>query len=104
MLVISSFLFFSIYFYSSRRRHTRCALVTGVQTCALPIFHKRRQCGRSDPVSLLNAGIAAYQSNSNRDWAHSEVSIGSSAISSFASLSSLVPDEAITALARKSVV
>src|SRR3546814_15596025 len=24
-------------FYSSRRRHTRCALVTGVQTCALPI-------------------------------------------------------------------
>src|SRR3546814_10191887 len=25
-------------FFSSRRRHTRCALVTGVQTCALPIF------------------------------------------------------------------
>src|SRR3546814_2262903 len=24
-------------FFSSRRRHTRCALVTGVQTCALPI-------------------------------------------------------------------
>src|SRR3546814_10512185 len=24
-------------FVSSRRRHTRCALVTGVQTCALPI-------------------------------------------------------------------
>src|SRR3546814_10713685 len=27
----------SIFFLSSRRRHTRCALVTGVQTCALPI-------------------------------------------------------------------
>src|SRR3546814_1768746 len=27
----------SIVFFSSRRRHTRCALVTGVQTCALPI-------------------------------------------------------------------
>src|SRR3546814_1128838 len=27
-----------IFFFSSRRRHTRCALVTGVQTCALPIF------------------------------------------------------------------
>src|SRR3546814_10792012 len=27
------------FFFSSRRRHTRCALVTGVQTCALPIFH-----------------------------------------------------------------
>src|SRR3546814_6385882 len=24
-------------FFSSRRLHTRCALVTGVQTCALPI-------------------------------------------------------------------
>src|SRR3546814_785155 len=30
---VSTFLFFS-----SRRRHTRCALVTGVQTCALPIY------------------------------------------------------------------
>src|SRR3546814_18325045 len=32
-MVLCSFLFF----FSSRRRHTRCALVTGVQTCALPI-------------------------------------------------------------------
>src|SRR3546814_2356914 len=31
------------FFFSSRRRHTRCALVTGVQTCALPI---------SDPFAL----------------------------------------------------
>src|SRR3546814_6991622 len=28
------------FFFSSRRRHTRCALVTGVQTCALPIYKK----------------------------------------------------------------
>src|SRR3546814_4173933 len=34
-LVLSLFRFF---FFSSRRRHTRCALVTGVQTCALPIY------------------------------------------------------------------
>src|SRR3546814_1210292 len=27
-----------VIFFSSRRRHTRCAVVTGVQTCALPIF------------------------------------------------------------------
>src|SRR3546814_7754546 len=27
-----------MFFFSSRRRHTRCALVTGVQTCALPIW------------------------------------------------------------------
>src|SRR3546814_6812850 len=30
-------LFSVLFFFSSRRRHTRCALVTGVQTCALPI-------------------------------------------------------------------
>src|SRR3546814_1338295 len=29
--------FSDTFFFSSRRRHTRCALVTGVQTCALPI-------------------------------------------------------------------
>src|SRR3546814_9960497 len=29
--------FYSFFFFSSRRRHTICALVTGVQTCALPI-------------------------------------------------------------------
>src|SRR3546814_21094676 len=29
---------FGSFFFSSRRRHTRCALVTGVQTCALPIY------------------------------------------------------------------
>src|SRR3546814_8094522 len=28
-----------LLFFSSRRRHTRCALVTGVQTCALPISY-----------------------------------------------------------------
>src|SRR3546814_9580935 len=31
-------LFVLCFFFSSRRRHTRCALVTGVQTCALPIW------------------------------------------------------------------
>src|SRR3546814_1348917 len=29
-----------VFFFSSRRRHTRCALVTGVQTCALPILRQ----------------------------------------------------------------
>src|SRR3546814_9825608 len=29
-----------LFFFSSRRRHTRCALVTGVQTCALPISER----------------------------------------------------------------
>src|SRR3546814_5676143 len=34
------------FFFSSRRRQTRCALVTGVQTCALPICGNRSaRCG-----------------------------------------------------------
>src|SRR3546814_7881866 len=33
------------FFFSSRRRHTRCALVTGVQTCALPISGPRFASG-----------------------------------------------------------
>src|SRR3546814_3148923 len=39
----------SFFFCSSRRRHTRCALVTGVQTCALPICrHRKVQCLEKD--------------------------------------------------------
>src|SRR3546814_11926140 len=39
-MVVYCFVFF---FFSSRRRHTRCALVTGVQTCALPISNADRR-------------------------------------------------------------
>src|SRR3546814_9596916 len=36
-----------MFFFSSRRRHTRCALVTGVQTCALPISKRNSwECRR----------------------------------------------------------
>src|SRR3546814_4544577 len=35
-----------VFFLSSRRRHTRCALVAGVQTCALPISPHRAMPGR----------------------------------------------------------
>src|SRR3546814_1727830 len=38
LILICRFVMIYILFFSSRRRHTRCALVTGVQTCALPIF------------------------------------------------------------------
>src|SRR3546814_18752808 len=46
------------FFFSSRRRHTRCALVTGVQTCALPISARRGsapapQCRRQSPPPPL---------------------------------------------------
>src|SRR3546814_1802720 len=36
------FIWFVLFFFSSRRRHTRCALVTGVQTCALPISRAQK--------------------------------------------------------------
>src|SRR3546814_6541675 len=49
----------NVFFFSSRRRHTRCALVTGVQTCALPIYRKpcRTHPERSGikPASLHHA-------------------------------------------------
>src|SRR3546814_1824468 len=48
-------------FFSSRRRHTRCALVTGVQTCALPI--SSLLAGKDNNIGLL---IKQVQSSLNR--------------------------------------
>src|SRR3546814_5716998 len=39
-----------MFFFSSRRRHTRCALVTGVQTCALPISSVAMRLGALEDV------------------------------------------------------
>src|SRR3546814_2527410 len=44
--------FLSLFFFSSRRRHTRCALVTGVQTCALPISTQRSPPTKERPGHL----------------------------------------------------
>src|SRR3546814_2868957 len=54
-----------MFLFSSIRRHTRCALVTGVQTCALPIS--------SDAVHALNASSGRAEtiqqrSNPGRAW------------------------------------
>src|SRR3546814_18413468 len=43
------------FFFSSRRRHTMCALVTGVQTCALPIFIFLPAAGM---MSMIVAAVA----------------------------------------------
>src|SRR3546814_5169245 len=45
-------------FFSSRRRHTRCALVTGVQTCALPIYYRDelRPLDGRDPAVAAHVG------------------------------------------------
>src|SRR3546814_4355745 len=42
--------------FSSRRRHTRCALVTGVQTCALPILTEAKGFGRQKGHTELYRG------------------------------------------------
>src|SRR3546814_10763685 len=46
-----------IFFFSSRRRHTRCALVTGVQTCALPIC-----LAASEGVNLVSIADGSHES------------------------------------------
>src|SRR3546814_1490064 len=53
------------FFFSSRRRHTRCALVTGVQTCALPIsnYAKHYQTGETMPQALLDKVLASQKFN-----------------------------------------
>src|SRR3546814_3327498 len=50
-----------MFFFASRRRHTRCALVTGVQTCALPISPSvaelLEQWGVATPIGIWSRGI-----------------------------------------------
>src|SRR3546814_17469666 len=62
-------LFLVVFVFSSRRRHTRCALVTGVQTCALPIWYSpiritrrpkwpvaaRQVLGRHEAIAVIPA-------------------------------------------------
>src|SRR3546814_17778354 len=43
------------FLFSIRRQHTRCALVTGVQTCALPIYLRRNEAKGVDPAFVAKA-------------------------------------------------
>src|SRR3546814_1268230 len=45
------------FFFSSIRRHTRCALVTGVQTCALPICRQRKDVPMQFDLLIIGGGI-----------------------------------------------
>src|SRR3546814_4659361 len=50
---------FGCFLFSSRRRHTRCALVTGVQTCALPIFPRVwREPAADAPAPSVRSEVA----------------------------------------------
>src|SRR3546814_2784620 len=51
------------FFFSSRRRHTRCALVTGVQTCALPIS----VCIAMAVLAMAGGGVAYAVSGTAQD-------------------------------------
>src|SRR3546814_1262861 len=63
---------FSFFFFSSRRRHTRCALVTGVQTCALPISAESTQVPLLERVEEramppVESHLADHVADQNRD-------------------------------------
>src|SRR3546814_16024125 len=58
---LSSCRCYTCFFFSSRRRHTRCALVTGVQTCALPI-----SAGQPEPIAA-NGGRSYMAFDRNDD-------------------------------------
>src|SRR3546814_17812155 len=69
------------FFFSSRRRHTRCALVTGVQTCALPILTSERHrllTACRDDLATETVDVdrpfeaLAFRLNDRRDrcWSH----------------------------------
>src|SRR3546814_6424586 len=61
--------FFFVFFFSSRRLHTRCALVTGVQTCALPISAlSGLNVDFSNPVSREQLWIMWNQGGSMSWW------------------------------------
>src|SRR3546814_4543552 len=61
--VVCIWLVVCLCFFSSRRRHTRCALVTGVQTCALPIClgpvdrHERVSTGSARRIQSGNEAL-----------------------------------------------
>src|SRR3546814_6615349 len=71
-------MFFVVYlfFFSSRRRHTRCALVTGVQTCALPIFDRKSGEATIIEPPTPNQGARRVWSDSKGDLWISEWNSG----------------------------
>src|SRR3546814_8906537 len=50
-----SYVVLYFFFFSGRRRHTRCALVTGVQTCALPVWPNQISGGQQQRVAIARA-------------------------------------------------
>src|SRR3546814_6377712 len=59
----------SFFFFSSRRRHTRCALVTGVQTCALPI------CSLPPEIAAVAQTLLTRPDKNSMEWKAFEAAI-----------------------------
>src|SRR3546814_2208160 len=57
-----------LFLFSSRRRHTRCALVTGVQTCALPIsvVPSSVREGSGPFIAFASVGIGVNEADKQR--------------------------------------
>src|SRR3546814_13365484 len=73
MFYMYLFVFLCFFFFSSRRRHTRCALVTGVQTCALPICGTLRHRGMLfAAASVVAMGLAASPASAQSETAADE--------------------------------
>src|SRR3546814_1733544 len=66
------------FFFSSRRRHTRCALVTGVQTCALPIFQAAGPFHADVHIAAMDRGdvVVGAAAHHARDGVGAELRTG----------------------------
>src|SRR3546814_608249 len=63
-------LILSVFLFSSRKRHTRCALVTGVQTCALPICRPEETGQRGQTFPLRSVARSAAHASAHPRAAH----------------------------------
>src|SRR3546814_8101821 len=84
LIFCTCFLFICVFFFSSRRRHTRCELVTGVQTCALPISgvetgaeqEKTRTDVRGVQCQYREPGSLHYSGSAGVGWSIAALQIG----------------------------
>src|SRR3546814_6786394 len=104
-----SFVYF-FFFFSSRRRHTRCALVTGVQTCALPIYLHWPFCRSKCPYCDFNSHVresidqARWRAALLSDLEHAAAKSGPRRVSSVffgGGTPSLMPAETVAAALEK---